>query len=94
MSVSRQQAVQIASLYADRFGAEFSDDHNNPFDGDGPAIVEGAHEEVSADWIMSWEEGPYEWVFSEELNEIVDRVSNGRAYAQPVNSWCVAFYAN
>lgn len=89
MNATRTQVAEIAARYSALLEVPFSDGQWEPGEA---TVVAGSHEEADADWIVSWEEGPYGWVDSEALNELAQDVLGGDWYAQPINHWCVAFY--
>lgn len=60
-----------------------------------PEIYPGSHEEVSADWIISWEEGPEEWTYDDALQDSIDnelKMLFPKFRAESVNHWCIAIY--
>ena len=59
-----------------------------------PYLFGGEHEGLdSSAKVVSWEEGPYEWVFDEALREKIDAKVGPRYYVEAVAAWgCLAIY--
>lgn len=52
-------------------------------------VFPGEHEDVQAPWIISAEEGPHEWVYSELLEDLATELD---VYVEPVNHFVVGVY--
>lgn len=90
-TITREQVVQIATEYAQGWGIEYK---GESWESGLPTVVEGAHEESDADWIISWEEAPTDgWVHDDAtLQAITERVLGIGGYYEPINHFSIAFF--
>lgn len=89
-SVSRDNVVAVARGLSEYYKVPFDDQRFKEYQA---TVIEGSHEGSSADWIISWEQCPaHDWVDTVALQDIVERVSQGAFYSEPINHFAVAFF--
>ncbi|ANA86500.1 hypothetical protein BH762_gp018 [Gordonia phage OneUp] len=90
-TLNRDQVAEIARRLAAKYDAKFDDGW---FVGHQPTVVPGSHEESSCPWLVSWEECPdYDWNLRDDLQQITREVLGSDWFAEPINSWSVAFFS-
>ncbi|MDD4865710.1 MAG: hypothetical protein PHQ28_00835 [Mycobacterium sp.] len=81
-TVMEQRAERVAAAVANRLGG-----HNGP---NKPRVYTGAHEGSAAPFIVSWEEGPFQWPYQYDLLHALSEEID--VYLEPVSHFVVAVY--
>lgn len=80
--VTEEQAIQVVDAIAERFG----------FGGgaDRPQVYPGSHEGSAAPFVVSWEQGPVQWPYQQEM--LFDVGQQADVYLEAVNHFALAVY--
>lgn len=81
-SVTEEQANRVATAIAEQFGA-----------GSGtcrPQVYPGSHEGSAAPFVVSWEQGPFQWPYQQEALFAIGQQIN--VYLEAVNHFALGVY--
>jgi|GEM_PF-4183980 len=81
-TVTEEQANRVAQSVAEQFGAADEPDR--------PQVYPGAHEGSAAPFVVSWEQGPFQWPYQHRL--LFDVGQRAGVYLEAVNHFALAVY--
>jgi hypothetical protein len=80
--VTEEQAIRVADAIAERFG--FGSGAGRP------QVYPGSHEGSAAPFVVSWEHGPFQWPYQQEVLFAVGQQAD--VYLEAVNHFALAVY--
>jgi hypothetical protein len=79
-SVTEEHANRVALSVAEQFGAAVGPHQ--------PQVYPGAHEGSAAPFVVSWEQGPFQWPYQQEVIFAVGQQTD--VYLEAVNHFALA----
>jgi hypothetical protein len=81
-NVTEEQAKRVADAIAEQFGLGGGADR--------PQVYPGSHEGSAAPFVVSWEQGPFQWPYQQEVLFAVSQQAD--VYLEAVNHFALAVY--